>query len=377
MGFFVGVYRWLGSVVDSFFVHFGMRYSVMVMVLLFLASCQERYHEQRQEAHPTKAVSEWTGSKITGVNLEMPSREIDSSRMLQVQSAGASWVSMIPYAITRSGGAEVEYHHNGHWWGESVEGTKKCIQMARSGGFKVMLKPHVWVIDDGWPGKFDAGTEERWKLWETSYRTYILEFAALAAEEEVELFCIGTEYRIAVVKRPEFWRKLIAEVREIYKGKITYAANWDNYERVTFWSELDYVGIDAYFPLSKSKEPTLKELKAKWNELSEQLGAFSDKVSKSIVFTEYGVRSMDHANAGRWGDYDKVKPNMRNQKVYYQSFFETIWQKDWMGGGFFWKWRLLDIDGRPIGGEKDDDYTPQGKPALHTISDWYCRSSGQ
>lgn len=345
------------------------------ILLIVLIACQEGYHTKKGASNDVQVEAEWKGDKIAGVNLEMPSEEIDSTHIIQVQSSNASWVSMIPYAITQRGGAEVTYHNDGHWWGESIEGTKKCIQMAKSAGFKVMIKPHVWIVDEGWPGKFDAGTEERWKIWETSYRAYILEFATVAEQEQVELFCVGTEYRISVVKRPQFWRKLISEVRAIYSGKVTYAANWDNYERVTFWDDLDFIGIDAYFPLSKAKEPTLKELKEKWIELSETLEAFSIKNDKSILFTEYGVRSMDHSNAGKWGDYDKVSVNMKNQQRYYQSFFETIWQEEWMKGGFFWKWRLKDIDGGEIGGTKDDDYTPQGKPALKTINDWYGRST--
>jgi hypothetical protein len=40
------------------------------------------------------------------------------------------------------------------------------------------------------------------------------------------------------------------EIRKIYTGKLTYAANWDDFDKVPFWKELDYIGIDAYFPLS-------------------------------------------------------------------------------------------------------------------------------
>ena len=45
------------------------------------------------------------------------------------------------------------------------------------------------------------------------------------------------------------WADLIAAVRETYSGALTYAANFDQYEAVAFWAELDLIGINAYFPL--------------------------------------------------------------------------------------------------------------------------------
>ena len=45
------------------------------------------------------------------------------------------------------------------------------------------------------------------------------------------------------------WRKLIARVRQHYRGPLTYAANFDQYNTVGFWDALDVVGVNAYFPL--------------------------------------------------------------------------------------------------------------------------------
>jgi biotin synthase-like enzyme len=54
----------------------------------------------------------------------------------------------------------------------------------------------------------------------------ILDFAQLAQNENIELFCFGTLGN-AVAKRPEYWSQLIKKIKKIYSGKLTYAANWD------------------------------------------------------------------------------------------------------------------------------------------------------
>lgn len=339
-----------------------MKFSLLFLSLILLA-CSEN----KNDVGAPDPISIPDVEKMAGFSLEMPPDSIPPNSMEGIVELGGKWVALIPYSIIREGEAEVEYNHNGMWWGESLVGTSECIKMANKSGLKTMLKTHVWIIGQGWPGKFDLKSEAEWLMWESTYRSYILEFAKVAQEQKVDLFCIGTEFRIAVVKREQFWRKLIKEVREIYKGEITYASNWDNYQNVNFWNELDYIGTDAYFPLSKHKEPNLQKLLSGWKKEGDKLKAFSEKWKKQIIFTEYGFRSIDYPSAFHTKDKSKLKPNMQNQKNAYQAFFQTIWKEDWFLGGFLWKWQFRD----EIGGENDTDYTPQNKPAANVIQKYY------
>ncbi len=84
-----------------------------------------------------------------------------------------------------------------------------------------MLKPHIWVKEDGWAGDLSYKTETDWKKWEESYRNYVLFYAKIAEENKVEMFCMGTEIRKSVVQRKAFWFSLIQEIRIIYNGKLT------------------------------------------------------------------------------------------------------------------------------------------------------------
>ena len=118
------------------------------------------------------------------------------------------------------------------------------INLAHDAGLKVFLKPHIWIfepIDGTWRSDIFPTNEENWETWKTSYRKFILYYAQIAEKYDVEMFCIGTEFTRLAIEKTEYWEKLISEVRNIYSGKLTYAANWyQEFEKITFWDQLDY-----------------------------------------------------------------------------------------------------------------------------------------
>ena len=90
-------------------------------------------------------------------------------------------------------------------------------------------------------------TEEDWLVLEASYENYLLEYARVAEEVNAKIFCIGTELEKFVINRPNYWQSLIAKIKTVYTGKLTYAANWDEFKRVPFWNELDFIGCRCIF----------------------------------------------------------------------------------------------------------------------------------
>jgi len=345
-----------------------MRIVTQLLVILVLASCASSPKQEFNFEYTKPDVVNSRG-KITGVNLEMPSEVIDQAKLDSIGSINAEWVALIPYGFTEKGDSKVQYGYNYQWWGETEEGSIAIANYAKAAHQKVMIKPHVWVVGDGWPGEFDLATEEEWLEWESTYRTYILKFAKISDSVNADLFCIGTEYRNAAVKREKFWRKLIEEVREIYSGDVTYAANWDNYEKVQFWDALDYIGIDGYFPVSKKQTPTYEEWESGWREVSEKLRLFSEKHDRQIIFTEYGFKSADYATAGYEPNGATIEVNLQNQFNGYKAFFETVWNEDFIAGGFLWKWLFFPNDQNS--GENNKRYTPQGKPAFEIVKEVY------
>lgn len=305
--------------------------------------------------------------KINGMSLENPHSKIDTSDFRPLKDVNVTWVSVIPFAFSRQGEPTVHFNHAGQWWGEKEEGTREMIRMAHAMNLKVMLKPHVWM-HGAWIGEYVLTAEEDWLEWEGTYREFIMSFAKMAQEEHVDLFCIGTELRQTVTNRPDYWKRLIAEVRTIYSGKITYASNWDDFEQVGFWSDLDYIGVNAYFPLSGALNPSEKEIADSWKPIKDRLSGYSHKFQKQILFTECGYQSINGAAGNHWEV--KMLPENKNfeiQESCFDALYSRVWAEDWLAGGFVWKWHFGEHRGR----HGELSFTPQDKPALQVISRWY------
>ena len=158
--------------------------------------------------------------KIKGVSFVAPREPFKNAPMMDVKAVSAEWIAVIPYGFTQLGVPSVRYEGRGRQhWGELYDGVVTTIDSAHRAGLKVMIKPQVFV-GNSWPGGLDFETDEEWKKWEKDYEKYLLPFVKIADSTHAELVCIGTEFKVSVVKRPQFWRNLIAKVRQQYKRPI-------------------------------------------------------------------------------------------------------------------------------------------------------------
>ena len=229
------------------------------------------------------------------MSFSAPRREMASDALQSAAAAGADWVAVIPYAFVDPADPRVAFDRERQFWGETAGGVAKTIEYARGSGLSVLLKPHLWVRGQGWPGEFEPRTAEQWETFLSDYREYILRFAEVADSMDVEMLSVGTEVDLVALARPEYWRALIADVRAIYGGRLTYAANWDKYARIEFWDALDLVGVDAYFPLADDPTPAVEMLVEAWEPWSDELREVARTTGKPILFAEFGYRSVDGA----------------------------------------------------------------------------------
>lgn len=310
----------------------------------------------------------YSGQKMRGVNLVAPSKEIDSSVFSPIRQVNAEWVAVIPYGFCREGEPHFHFNMNKMWWGETKDGTAKTIELAHQSGLKVMLKPHAWVGRGMYTGDFDLKTEADWQTFEKDFGDYILTNARIADSMKVDLFCIATEMDNFAFKRAPFWRSMIKQVREIYKGPLTYADNWNNYPRNPFWADLDFIGVDAYFPLSSEKHPSIETLQKGWLTHLDELEAFAAKLQKPILFTEFGYRSVDFATEKPWESHDTKTDNPALQADAYRAFFKEVWPRKWLAGAFAWKWFLH----QPRDSRRDA-FSPQQKPAEAVLREEFGR----
>jgi hypothetical protein len=268
----------------------------------------------------------------------------------------------MPFGFTRgTNDPNLIFNSERQWYGERVEGIRQYISKLRNSQIEIMLKPQLWIANGTYTGHLEMPSEVQWRQFEEGYREFIITFATLAAEERVPLFCIGTELELFVRERPQFWHSLIAEVKSIYPGKLTYAANWDEYKRIPFWESLDFIGVDAYFPISDSRTPTVSEARAGWQPWKQELKSISEKYNRPILFTEYGYRSAVYAGKEPWDSArDDRSVSLEAQSQLLTALYEEFWEEPWMAGGFLWKW-FLEHD--EVGGSDHTLFTPQNKPA--------------
>ena len=337
--------------------------ALALAVILFFAG------KRNTNSSPEKA-KKW--EKVRGVNFVSPVNKIDRNNTGSVKRIGADWIALTPFAFMKPGIPTIEYDIALNWWGDTPEGIQTLARYAKENQLKVLLKPHFWVEGQGWAGEYDL-SEEGWQEWEKNYEAFILRLAGMAKDLELDMFCIGTELKTSISKRPKFWLRLIKKVREVYPGPLTYAANWDNYYNIQFWNKLDYIGVDAYFPLVEASTPSIDEMKKEWGQRSYLLRRISDKYKTPILFTEYGYRSINRTAWRQWeieGVDSETDINLQAQINAYEALYQTFWDKEWFAGGFIWKWWEFDTK---AGGENNSDYTPQNKPVERTIKAWYSR----
>jgi ppGpp synthetase/RelA/SpoT-type nucleotidyltranferase len=308
--------------------------------------------------------------KINGVSFVAAPESANQSHVDPVIQVHANYAAIMPFWFLRTLDAtEVVHNTDRQWFGETRKGAKQYSELLKQNNIKIMIKPQIWVWRGEFTGFIKMKSEADWKAFETSYESFILEYAALAQEIKAEIYCIGTELHQFVAARPAFWKQLITKVKKVYKGKLTYAENWDSFAKVPFLDLLDFIGIDAYFPLSDEKMPSLESLQKGWQPHKHKITKIAKKYGKKVLFTEYGYRSMDYTGKEPWDSSRKGKVlNLKAQEIALKALYDEFWKEDWFAGGFIWKWFIND---EKVGGMDNNQFTPQNKPAELIVRETY------
>ena len=177
----------------------------------------------------------------------------------ELKSLGVNSIAIHPYAQIQEDG-HVRFRNN-----DNFRHIAQPLDWARERGLSVMLIPHIayWGTKFLWRGEINFQTKEEWDRFFGDYQTWIVQMAKVAEAHGAQTFCIGLEFTFAQ-KFDARWRKIIAAVREVYHGKLTYGGNWDTFEEVTFGDAVDYIGVLAYFPLTKTSNPSSAEIADAW-----------------------------------------------------------------------------------------------------------------
>ena len=280
---------------------------------------------------------------------------------------GAEWVAIISTYY------QDKYNSKEIFPSERTPSDKSLIHAVNKAhqlGLKVMLKPHLDLVDESeglWRADIGFQKESDWQEWFRQYLKFILHYALIAEKTGAEIFCIGTELSFASSKTA-FWREeIVPALRKVYSGKLIYAANWDEYKFIRFWNDLDYVGIDAYFPLHQKGNPGYEEIKNSWTKWAEEIGIWQKTIKKPVIFTEIGYQSADFAAAKPWENSYSGSVNLQIQSDCYRAALEALSNKLWCQGIYWWYWKATPY----AGGTNNRDFTPQKKPAETILTLYY------
>ncbi len=189
----------------------------------------------------------------------------------RLRDLGANAIGLVPYGFVSKGSTRISYTSTG----ENDEGVSEAAFTAHQLGMKVMLKPQLWVPRGGFTGKIEFDNGDDLARWMRSYREYMLHYARLAELDQIDLLCIGTELE-GMTSDETAWRSLIADVRRVYHGPLTYAANWGlEFAGIRFWDALDYAGLNEYYPLAAAPSARAEELLPAADDLALKLQALS------------------------------------------------------------------------------------------------------
>lgn len=303
-------------------------------------------------AHEGYQIFNGYGSQLAAQSLE------------KLQGMGVNSIAIVPYSYQRNPKQPAQIPLVQQAGNENDEAVIHSTYTARQLGQTTMLKPQIWLGRGEWPGSIQMANKAQWQEWMQYYHDWIIHFALLAEIHEMELFCLGVEFVKATTQNPDEWRQLIQQIRGVYNGYLTYAANWgEEFQNINFWDDLDYIGLNSYYPLSASNHPTKKELMAGFAAVEKTILQVTEKYNKPLLFTEIGFRSIDTPWQNPHAAADGANFNEMHQKLAYEVIYESTQHKDWCNGIYWWKFPTY----LHYQGDKNTSFTPNNKAAEEVV----------
>ncbi|MEU7133794.1 hypothetical protein [Streptomyces sp. NPDC046261] len=349
--------------------------ALAAVAVLFVAGCSSS-GDGDGDGGPAPTPGDRSGRpddrKVSGLRgVTLPSWNTDDysspqagTYLRQIAATGARWVTFTP---TWYQGRVTDSAMRTTRETAGDDSLRHIIRLAHAAGLKVMVKPHVDLTKGGDRGEIRPRDRDAWF---GAYRRFITHYADLAQDTGVEQFSVGTELA-GTSQDGERWGRTIAAVRERYKGPLTYAANYDEYQKISFWKDLDVIGIDAYWPLADKATADPARLRQAWQPITEELAAFSQRQHRKILFTEAGYVSQRGTTTAPFSWTVSKRAGEDEQAAAYEALLAAFEGKPWWAGVCWWMW-----DDWPDSGEtaKRLSYTPHGKPAEKILRKWWARS---
>lgn len=257
---------------------------------------------------------------------------------------------------------------------QTDEEIAHAVNMAKSMGLKVCLKPMVNCLDRAWRARIDFPTEETgyWEKWFNSYNNFMLYYAKMAQRLGCEMLCTGCEMA-GMDKQSAYCRDMIAKVRKVYHGIIMHNINHGDEFRFDWLDAVDVIGISGYYPVTDRENKGIETMHKKWAEVVARLEKCHEHYQRPIMFAEIGVRNETDCTMYPWDFHNRPDKatDEQEQSDFYESAMAATWDLEWFCGYFWWDWK---VTLPPIEKAKENrDFTIYGKLAEQTLKKWYTK----
>lgn len=293
------------------------------------------------------------GVNFTAERPDVYRSERAAAMLGELAEHGVNAIAIVPYGFSRRDEPQVRFGGRRIW--ETEESIERIAREAHERGLKVMLKPQIWVRR-GFPGDLDFSSAAERKAWFDQYRLFVEYYAKLAARIRADVFCVGVEFS-RLTRHEREWRALIARARQLYRGPLTYGANWgEEFETLRFWDALDYIGLNQYYPLPDDLST---------DRVVAKVEAVHRKFRKPVIFTEAGFASLENPHREPWAETPR-RLSPEDQARCYEAILRAFYDKPWFHGVYWWK-----VGSNGYGGLDDGSHTPWRKPAMEVVARWY------
>jgi hypothetical protein len=283
-------------------------------------------------------------------------------------SMGVTWISITPFGRIWSLTSTDIYMDFEAPYEENRVNVREMIAQAHERGIRVLLVPHLWMWNEiGWRGEIDPGSEEGWRAYQASYREFVLAWARDAALAEADAMSIGVECKSWSGRFGAYWYALIDEIRAIFPGLLTYSANWDEAEDVIFWDRLDFIGVQAFYPLHWEHDASYAQYLEGAARARDGLRALSELLDRPVLFVEIGYTTRRDAAVEPWTWPDgmtDVAYSEEEQARAMEALLTTFAPEPFFAGFFVWRYyaNLDDISQEAMWG-----FSPHGKMAERVV----------
>ncbi|HVA42826.1 MAG TPA: hypothetical protein VNF50_05030 [Acidimicrobiales bacterium] len=318
-----------------------------------------------------KAVADGTGGQTAGAAVPDMGSAADDRALARIKADGLNTVSLFVWWLTTGPTSDTLAPYQGTQSDASLDAE---IRTARADGLAVSLTPVFYCsgCQGGWRGTMEPSDA---MVFFAAYGAFVDHYATLAQRDGASTFYVGSEMSSLETDTSQ-WRSVISAVRSRFHATLAYEENWDVLGQARFLSDVDLIGISAYFPLDDGASPALSRLLTDWTSSQSssapgrnwvgELAGLAQRTGRPIVFGEAGYMSGDFAARQPFLDF-QGQADWQLQSDLYQALLETFSGRSWWRGVDWWEWFPSS------GSVADDSRTPEAKTAESLLKDWYGR----